>query len=484
MSNYKKRFLSGILILTIITFFTIGCSTDINTQEVNSSQTTSGVFKNLNEESFDADNIMSIIAELSSEKYKGRLAGTKENEFAGEYIAKYFKEIGLENPEGLENHMQYFNQSVLMNNSASKFQIMDSDSNIINEYKFLDNYRVHTVAPGICVKGEITEPLMIIADSNQLNLDNTELSGKVLLIPEKIKNELGYRELVTVAISRGLDIKGMIWEEDIDSPNHSQNHFTVSPYVHATYKHDNDNGPMIFRCDSNTYKELCEASKKGHSVNMKSDYSTQDVRGPNVIGFIPGSDDALNKELIIITAHFDHVGDNKNGTYNPGALDNGSGTAVLMEIARILKENHAKPKRPILFAAFNGEEEGLYGSKYFAYHTIYDIDQDKTVVINMDMVGSKAVMPLTIGTDSKQDTQLKDDLYRIAKELNIDARKSTMSNSDHTPFARRGIDAVCLIHEDWKHGYHAPGDTIETVDKIRIEEVLRLVLNYIDNKAY
>lgn len=483
MFSYKRRFLSGVLILTIITFFTIGCSTDINTQET-SSNTTSGVFKNLNEENFDADNIMSTITELSSEKYKGRLAGTEENRLAGEYIAKCFKEIGLENPEGLENYMQYFNQSVLMNNSTPKFQLVDNDSNVINEYKFLDNYRVHTVASGICVKGEITESLMVIENSDQLKVDNDELKSKVLLIPEGIKNELGYGRLVRVATSRELDIKGMIWEEDIDSPNHNLNHFVVSPYVHQGYKHDDENGPIIFRCDSNTYNELCEASKKGHSVNMKVDYSTEDIRSANVVGFIPGSDDALKKEFIILCAHFDHVGDNKNGTYNPGALDNGSGTAVLMEVARVLKENEAKPKRPILFIAFNGEEEGCYGSKYFAYHTIYDLDKEKTVVINMDMVGSKAGMPLTIGTDSKQDTELKDDLYRIAKELNIDARKAPMGNSDHTAFARRGIDAVCLIHEDFKNGYHAPGDTIETIGKDKIEEVLRLVLNYIDKKAY
>jgi len=483
MLDYRKRLLFGVLI-AVIMFWGIGCDMNIDNHSENVKETASAVFKNLNEESFSADNIMSTISELTSEKYKGRLAGTNENRLAAEYIAQYFKNIGLDNPEGLENYMQYYTQKVLQNNSSPELRIVDSDGNVNKKFSFLDNFRVHTVAPGISVKGEVIAPLLIIEDSSQLTIDNLELSGKILLIPEKIKKEMGDRQLITVAISNQIDVKGMIWEENIDDPNHRLNHFVVSPYVHEAYQHDNEDGPVIFRCDSSTYQKLCSASQDNLRVIMKSDYSIIEAKGANVIGLIPGTDDNLKDEFIIIGAHFDHVGDNKNGTYNPGALDNGSGTAVLMEIARILKDNDIEPKRPILFIAFNGEEEGLYGSKYFSYHPIYNLNKDKTVVINMDMVGSKALIPLTIGTDSKQDSELKDDLYRIAKELNIDAKKSTISNSDHSPFARRGIDAVCLIHEDWKNGYHAPGDTIKTVDKDRIKEVLKLVLYYIDKKAY
>lgn len=480
----KKRFLACILIVSIVVFLTIGCSNEANKKETHAEETATSVFKNLNEEVFEPDNIMDVIGEFTSEKYKGRLAGTKENELAAEYIAEYFKKIGLENPQGLENYMQYYTQKVLMNNNAPKLEIIDAGGSVMNQYNFLDNFRVHTVAQNISIKGEVTAPVHVIEDSAHLRVDNEELNGKVLLISEKIIKEIGYSELVTVATSRKIDIKGMIWEEDIESPNHRLNHFAVSPYVREFNYYRNENGPIIFRCDSSTYKELCEASKNNFKVSLKADYSVEEVQGSNVIGLIPGTDDALKEEFIILSAHFDHVGDNKDGTYNPGALDNGSGTAVLMEIARILKSNNLQPKRPILFTAFNGEEEGLYGSKHFVYNTIYDIKKDKTVVINMDMVGSKEVMPLSIGTDSKEESELRDSLYRIAKELGIDARKSSISGSDHAPFARRGIDAVCLIHEDFKNGYHAPEDTIETVDKDRIDEVLRLVLYYIDNKAY
>lgn len=484
MFSCKKRFLSGVLILIIVTFFTLGCSKDIATNQPSADQAASTVFKNFNEENFDSDNIMTTINELSSEKYKGRLVGTKENELATEYIAKYFKDIGLENPKGLENYKQYYSQKVLMNNSEARLQIVDKNGEVTNKYSFLDNFRVHTVAPGISIKSDVTSELMAIEDSKQLSVDNTDLNGKVLLIPENMKNDLGYRQLIIVATSNKIDVKGMIWEEDIDNPNHSRGHFTVSPYVHEAYQHGNENDPIIFRCDSSTFKELCEASDNGLSVNMKADYSVEEVQGSNVIGLIPGTDETLKDEFIIIGAHFDHVGDNKNGTYNPGAFDNGSGTAVLMEVAKVLKESGAEPKRSILFVAFNGEEEGLYGSKYFAYHTIYNLNKDNSIMINMDMVGSKQVMPLSIATFERQDIQLKDDFYRFAKELDMKAKKVVMPNSDHTSFAKRGIEAICLIHEDYRNGLHSPVDTIETVDKDRIKEVLRLVIYYLDKKAY
>lgn len=484
MVHSKRKIIFGVLIVIAVTLLTIGCSEDKDTSQVNTDQTAIGAFNNLNEESFEPDNIMDSIRELASEKYKGRLAGTKENELATEYIAKYFKKVGLENPEGLENYKQIFTQKVLMNNNAPKLEILDASGKVKKGYNFLDNFRVHTVAPNISINGKVTAPCYVIEDSTKLSDENKELNGKVLLIPEEVKNEIGYGELVSFATSKKNGIKGMVWEEDIDSPNRRLNHFVVSPYVSEHSYYRNEIGPIIFRCDSSTFKELCEASNDDLNVSLKVDYSVEEVQAANVIGLIPGTDDALKEEFIILTAHFDHVGDNKNGTYNPGALDNGSGTAALMEMARILKDNELQPKRPILFIAFNGEEEGLYGSKHFAYNTIYDIKKDKTVVINMDMIGSKEVMPLSIATDSKQESELRDSLYKIAKELGIDARKSSISGSDHAPFARRGIDAVCLIHEDFKNGYHSPGDTIETVDKDRINEVLRLVLYYIDKKAY
>lgn len=239
--------------------------------------------------------------------------------------------------------------------------------------------------------------------------------------------------------------------------------------------------PMLFSCSSSTFKELVDAANKGLDIKMNADFTIEKVNAANVIGFIEGK---VKDEYIIIGAHFDHAGDNKNGTYNPGALDNASGTAVMMEIARVLKEEKYKPKKSIVFIAFNGEEEGLYGSQHYANYPVYPLSKDKTIMINLDMVGSKTVIPLTLLSFDSTNTKLREEFYRYSKALGMDSVQEAGQGSDHYPFGAKGIESLCLINVDLKNGYHTPDDTINKVDEERIAEIARLVLYYLDKNAF
>src|SRR5207245_8453955 len=107
----------------------------------------------------------------------------------------------------------------------------------------------------------------------------------------------------------------------------------------------------------------------------------------NLAGVVEGSDAVLRKEYVVVSAHLDHLGIgapvNGDKIYN-GAMDDASGIASLIEIARAMKESGARPKRSILFLAVTGEEKGLLGSRYFAQHPTVDA---KSIVadLNMDM---------------------------------------------------------------------------------------------------
>ena len=123
------------------------------------------------------------------------------------------------------------------------------------------------------------------------------------------------------------------------------------------------------------------------TLRTKAAVKREIVEAPNVAGMLPGSDPKLKDEYVIMSAHLDHVGVGRaiNGdtVYN-GAMDDASGIASILEIARIMKESGAKPKRSILFLAVAGEEKGELGSRYFASRPT--VDRKHIVAdINLDM---------------------------------------------------------------------------------------------------
>ena len=121
----------------------------------------------------------------------------------------------------------------------------------------------------------------------------------------------------------------------------------------------------------------------------------------NVVGILPGTDPKLKNEAIVIGAHYDHLGRGGEGSLAPregeihhGADDNASGTAGVLELARIFSAQ--KPRRTIVFIAFSGEEEGLIGSNYYVNHPVVPL-QNTVAMINMDMIGRETQKKLIVG---------------------------------------------------------------------------------------
>ena len=216
--------------------------------------------------------------------------------------------------------------------------------------------------------------------------------------------------------------------------------------------------------------------------------SNQIIRGENVLGYIEGTD--LKDELIIITAHYDHLGKHDSLIFN-GADDDASGVAGAMEIAEafmIAKKEGFGPRRSVLIMPVSGEEKGLLGSKYYTDNPIYPLE--KTVAnLNIDMIGrlddwhDNGNYVYLIGSD-----RLSLELHNINEEINLnhigldlDYRFNDEEDpnryyyrSDHYNFAKNNIPVIFYfngIHED----YHRPSDTIEKLDFNKIETITRLV---------
>lgn len=477
MKKYKK--IRSFLALAILMMLILSSCNKVS-QESNSKEEINDISlmsKYSNIENIDAENIFSIVKELSSEKYMGRLTGTKENEAAAQYIADKFKEIGLVNPEKLDNYMQNYSTQVLIIEEKPIMQIEDKDGNVVKSFKYQENFLFRALSNSLYI--DIKAPLYKVDNFNDMSNLSSGLIDKIILIPNnENNNQFNTSQKINLITSTG-NLAG-IAEFDVKSDNRLYSSLTATP-MRGKWMAGQYNPYLIV--DSDTFNELNNAANMDLMLSIKCNFSVNfNKEVSNVIGIIPGSDENLKDEFIIIGAHFDHVGDNKNGTYNPGSLDNASGIAGLLEVARVIKNSKIPPKKTIVFIAFNGEEAGLSGSTHYVNNPIYSLD--KAVMINMDMIGCSADIPVSIATVESSGNKLQDDLIKSAEVLNIDYITNVLAGSDHNAFSQNGIDAVCLINEDWLNGYHSPYDTLEDIDSEKIKQIVRLVLHYIDNQDF
>ncbi|WP_342505955.1 M20/M25/M40 family metallo-hydrolase [Sporosarcina sp. FSL K6-2383] len=178
---------------------------------------------------------------------------------------------------------------------------------------------------------------------------------------------------------------------------------------------------------------------------------------------LPSTDD-----IIVIGAHYDSV------VLSPGASDNASGTAVLLEIARIIKDTPTQSE--IRFIFFGSEENGQAGSQNYVNEMTADEIERTIAMFNLDMVGSADAGPLTMFTvDGMPNTATK-----IGNKANVDLFGETLSlassaQSDHSAFHNVAIDAVMFTHFPLEKAYHSANDTIDKLSEQRLENITRIL---------
>lgn len=196
----------------------------------------------------------------------------------------------------------------------------------------------------------------------------------------------------------------------------------------------------------------------------------------NVIAKVEGES---HDSCYVFTAHYDHLGNLGRKVYYPGANDNASGTATIVTLAAYYAKN--RPKWDMYFVAFSGEDANLRGSTYFAEHPVVPLNQIK-YLFNIDMIGDDNPVQYCEVSDAGMRQYPKFEKVNSEQHL-FEAlnRGALAANSDHYPFAVRGVPCIFLENEEGSafQYYHTPNDNIKTVRWESYEPVFKLVTGFI-----
>jgi aminopeptidase YwaD len=216
-------------------------------------------------------------------------------------------------------------------------------------------------------------------------------------------------------------------------------------------------------------------SAKQITLNVKAEFIPRHTTN-NVLGFIKGT--VQPDSIIVLTAHYDHLGRMGKDTYFPGANDNASGTALMLDMARYYS-THPQPYS-ILFIAFAGEEAGLIGSNYYVNaDPVYPLEKMR-FLINMDLMatGEKGIMAVN--------GLVFDDEYKALENINTEKNylpvvqaRGKAANSDHYFFSEKGVHCFFFYLMGDFPSYHDPGDKAQIVPLTEYEDTFKLINDFI-----
>lgn len=206
----------------------------------------------------------------------------------------------------------------------------------------------------------------------------------------------------------------------------------------------------------------------GERMTLRRDPAAGGATSENVLGIIPGRSD----EIVVLSAHYDHLGVIDEALY-PGANDNASGTALVMELAAALKNE--RPRYTVLIAFWGAEESGLVGSAYFTKAPTVSARRFRAI-INLDSLGNLSEKKLLGWSTSsrEQSERFITDLSEAGWEIIWE--NTTSHSSDHASFGRAGISGFTLLSPQWLENNHTPKDTAKEINYKMLTQLMNDLL--------
>ncbi|MDU6877110.1 M28 family metallopeptidase [Clostridium tepidum] len=384
--------------------------------------------------SFNVNSVLNNIDLISSNKFKGRLPGSIENKQVAEYIKDNFKRNNL-----LPFEKDYFHNFGCFYPSKISgtpyLKVIDSQGNLVKSYSYGKDFK-----------------------EDMLNFrENSFLFSN--------KNVIIQNDFMNINYNNG---NFLIYASE-DYPSNFRSSFVKE----APYN-------MYVVTNKLVFSELKNFIESGCKIICFIPYSIKETELNNVVGYIKGVNP--NNAPIVISSHFDHLGEDLNGTIYSGALDNASGTSFMLELVKYI-QSLGTPDRDIIFVSFNAEEFGCLGSKAFV-DKYYNKIKNATL-LNFDMIGGSESVPLCImGSDrDTANTPLIKELSTLCAYKNINFNYMFENASDHYFFREKGINAITFCDNDTSK-IHTPKDKLEFINKNSIKRCYDVASLKIINSAF
>jgi hypothetical protein len=459
---------------------------------------------------------------LTADSLEGRETGTVGNQKAAEYIARYFESLGL--PKVGENN-SYFQKMVYTSQSWNRIGLEIGDEAYRHYFNFVASpatnpelgaqsfYDLEVVFLGYGIDdaaysdykkhGDVRGKIILILGGEPLGksgkayinskMDSTEWA---LDITKKLRTAHKYGARAVLVIDENLaqniaEGKRRVYYNgvgDVQPTSDLAPNLFISPDIAKQIIGEK-------KADFKKAREKCQKGKPRSvalpcKISIQHDKFFKQLVGNNVMGFIEGSDPVLKNEIVVVSAHYDHLGKRGKSIYH-GADDNGSGSSSVLDICAAFTEAKKQGKgarRSVLCLLVTGEEKGLLGSNFYVKNPIFPLE-NTVADINIDMIGrvdeKHADGPnyiYVIGAD-----KLSTDLHKINEAANKQFTKLALDytyndendpnryyyRSDHYNFAEKGIPAIFYFngtHED----YHQPSDTFEKINFEKMAKIAQL----------
>jgi len=484
---------------------------------------------------------------LASDVMKGRRTNTPENFIAAEFIKSRFEYVGLKPAGPGGSYYQTFNlltaglgpENMLEVSHGANASLRLRPRQEYYPHRFSASARV--TGPVVFVGFGITAP-----DLGYDDYQGDSFKGKVVLVLDSEPGandpaspfEGRVRSEYSSQLSKALTAQhkgaiGILFVQDVhnrgragnfegqargywpESPGGRQRYTLgkwveqiripaaqISPYLAETLVQAMDRSFREIAQSAETEQGFTPIPLPGIEVELTTSVNRHIVPDRNVVGLIEGSDESVKDEWVILCAHYDHTGVDGSGRVYNGADDDGSGTVALFEIAQayaLAAREGKRPRRSVLFAAWDSEEVGLLGAWAYAEDPLTPLE--KTVaVLNMDMIGRNQEVPEGGGrrfrgmeiqsAESNRNSlniightyseDLLSEVNRANRYFNLeietgydDNLSSIIRRSDHWPFLQHGVPAILLttgFHPD----YHQVTDDVGRINFEKMEKIVRL----------
>ncbi len=489
---------------------------------------------------FDGQTWWNHIKFLADDRLEGRDTGSRGEREAQKYAVEQLKNAGAE-PAGVNGFYQ-----------PVKFvsrQIVEKDCSLALIRKDKDKREPLTlgedaiIGTRIMPAPEVEAPLVFtgyglkVPEKNYDDFAGLDLRGKIIVIlsgsPSEIPGALASHYQTAAERWKVLRAAGVVGIVTLPNPASMDIPWSrmalnrAHPSMELDYPEFNEtegaklavtvnpaSAEKFFAGSGHTFEEIAALGKDRKplphfpltvSLAAKTKVNVTRIESANLVAKLPGSDPALKNEYVVLSAHLDHIGIgepiNGDRIYN-GAMDNGSGSALVLDMAASFRKNPEKLRRSILLVLVTGEEKGLLGSKYFAAHPTVP---PKSIVADVNVDMFLPIVPLKLLTVlGLDDSDLGDRVREIAQSQGVRVQpdpeplRNLFVRSDQYNFIRHGVPSVIMsvapepgtseqkLFKDWlTQRYHAPSDDVDQPVNLaaaaKYEEIVRALLINIAN---